>query len=72
MKKVPTPRTFELLAFDGKFTFEKIHFISAHKASLNLYVEINQKNSKVNFSSKAKSFNVRDFLITKNTVVHDR
>ena len=49
----------ELLAFDEKSTFDYFCFIGAYKARLNLYARIKQKQSKVDFSSKAKSSNVR-------------
>jgi len=61
-------RTLELLAFDEKFTFDYFCLIWAYKTSLALYAQIKQKQSKVDFSSKAKSSNVRYFLSTKYTV----
>ena len=35
-----------------------------------LYSQIKQKKSKVDFSSKAKRSNVRNFLVAKNTVLN--
>ena len=66
---IPTNRTLELSAFDGKSTFDCFCFIWAYKASLDLYAQIKQKQSKVDFSSKAKSSNVRDFLPLIDTVL---
>ena len=51
--------TLELLAFDEKSTFDYFCFIWAYKARLALYAQIKQKQSKVDFLSKAKSSNVR-------------
>jgi hypothetical protein len=68
---IPTQRTLELLAFDEKSTFDCFFFcfIWAYKASLALYAQIKQKQSKVDCSSKAKSSNVRDFLPRIGTVL---
>ena len=41
--------------------------VRAYKASIALYAQI-KKISKVDYSSKAKSFNVRDFLLPIGTV----
>jgi hypothetical protein len=51
--------TLELLAFDEKSTFDYFCVIWAYKARRALYAQINQKQPKVDFSSKAKSSNVR-------------
>jgi hypothetical protein len=51
--------TLKLLAFDEKSTFYCFCLIGAYKARLALYAEIKQKQSKVDFSSKSKSSNVR-------------
>jgi hypothetical protein len=40
---IPTHRTLKLLAFDEKSTFDCFCFISAYKASPNLYAQIKQK-----------------------------
>ena len=66
-KKVPTPLTLQLLNFDEKSTFDFFPLIWGDKASLALSTQI-KKKSKVDFSSKAKSCNVRYLLVTKNTV----
>jgi hypothetical protein len=66
---LPTHRKLELLAFDEKSTFDCFCFIWAYKASPTLYVQIKQKQSKVDFPSKAKSSNVRDFLPLIRTVL---
>ena len=49
-------RTLELLAFDEKSNFDCLCFIWPNKASLALYAQIKQKQSKVDFFlSKAES-----------------
>jgi hypothetical protein len=51
--------TLGLLAFDEKSTLDYFCFIHAYRVGLALYAQIKQKQSKVDFSSKAKSSNVR-------------
>jgi hypothetical protein len=66
---VPTHQTSKLLALDEKSTFDCFCFIRAYIASPALYAQIEQKQSKVDFSLKAKSSNVRDFLRLIGTVL---
>ena len=63
------PSDVGTFSFRSKFTFNFFCFIWAYKASLALYAQIKQKQSKVDFSSKAKRSNVRDFLPLIDTVL---
>jgi hypothetical protein len=53
-KKVPTPRTLELLVSDEKSTFDFFCFICGDKLSLALSPQIKQKNQKWIFHRKLK------------------
>ena len=70
-KKVPTPRTLELgsiaLCIDEKSTFEFFALFYRIKRGWIYQVKENKK-LKMDYSSKTKGSNVRDFFIVKNTV----
>ena len=53
-KQVPIPRSFELLDFVGTLAF---------------FQDLKAEVSRVDYSSISTGINVRDFLVTKNTVI---